>query len=99
MYQNRVDILGGGYIKIGRLVVVDIYVKANLPNYGGGAILTGAPNNLGANALSAYIMNGAIQTPMSAHVTSSGIITISTPTGFDAKDKEIYIAGAFIANS
>lgn len=99
VYQNRVTILGGGFIKVGRIVVVDVYVRAGLSTYGGGSILTGAPACAGTNAISAYLNNGSVQTPMGAHVTASGIITISSPSGVDVQNKEIYIAGAYIANS
>lgn len=98
-YQSRVTIYGGGYIKVGRIVVLDICVKAGLSTYNGGTILTGAPASGGTNAIAAYLENGAVQTPIGAHVAAGGSINITAPSGVDVKNKYIYLAGVYIANS
>ena len=98
IYQSRVSILAGGYIKIGRMVVVDIQITAALASYSGGTIFTGFPASLGTNSISAYVLDGSSQIPMGAHCTSSGNMTITSPSGITMTNKDIYIAGVYIAN-
>ena len=98
IYQNRVSIAAGGYIKVGRIVVVDIQVTAALASYSGGAIFTGFPATLGTNSISAYVLDGSNQVPMGAHISSSGNMTITSPSGVTMTGKDIFIAGAYIAN-
>lgn len=98
IYQSRVSIAAGGYIKVGRMVVVDIQVTAALSSYSGGSIFTGFPASSGTNSISAYVLDGSNQIPMGAHISSSGNMTITSPSGVTMTGKDIFIAGAYIAN-
>lgn len=98
IYQSRVSIAAGGYIKVGRMVVVDIQVTAALSSYSGGSIFTGFPASSGTNSISAYVLDGSNQIPMCAHISSSGNMTITSPSSVTMTGKDIFIAGAYIAN-
>ena len=98
IHQNRVSNVAGGFMKAGRIVVVDMQMTAELSSYSGGTIFTGFPASFGTNSISAYVLDGSNQIPMGAHVSSSGNMTITSPSGVSMKGKDMYIAGTYIAN-